>query len=92
MFVSKSSFQTSFVLSASNGGQPLFTNTPTGSESTRVVITYLNEGAANVIWQIKPVGIFLLPASYPNSQAELLQIFKMCLKTTVHSWRANSFG
>ncbi|KAE9970303.1 hypothetical protein EG327_010311 [Venturia inaequalis] len=55
MLVSKTSFQTSFVLSASDGGRPLFTNTPTEAQSTRVVITYLNEGAANIIWQIKPV-------------------------------------
>lgn len=92
MFVSKISFQTSFVLSAQDGGRPLFTNTPTGSQSTRVVITYLNEGAANVIWQIKPVGEFLLSASCPDSKTELLQILKMCLRTTAHSWMANSFG
>lgn len=77
MLVSKASFQTSFVLSASDGGRPLFTNTPTEAQSTRVVITYLNEGAANIIWQIKPVGTFLPLSSYSKSKAELVQMPKM---------------
>lgn len=72
MLVGNTSFQTSFVLSAPDGGRPLFTNTPTSrSQSTRVVITYLNEGAANVIWQVKPVGNLLLIASCFDTKAEL---------------------
>jgi hypothetical protein len=64
MFISIFSFKTNFVLSTSDGILPLFTNTPTGAESTEVIITYLNEGAANVIWHIKPVGRAYLIASY----------------------------
>lgn len=64
MIVSTFSFKTSFVLSASDGTSPLFTDTPTEARSTEVIITYLNEGAANVIWDVKPVGIAFLMAPY----------------------------
>jgi hypothetical protein len=64
MFVGKYSFRTNFVLSTSDDAFLLFTNTPAGAESTEVIITYLNEGAANVIWDIKPVGIALLMVSF----------------------------
>ncbi|TID13116.1 hypothetical protein E2P81_ATG09845 [Venturia nashicola] len=77
MSVSKNSFQTSFVLSAPDGGRPLFTNTPTACQSTRVIITYLNEGAANVIWQIKPVDAQNVPQEHqPFLDGKLLRLRK----------------
>ncbi|QDS69275.1 hypothetical protein FKW77_002297 [Venturia effusa] len=77
MFVSHSSFQASFERTARDGGRPLFTNTPSGCESTRVVITYLNEGAANVIWQIKPVDPQNVPLNHQSFlEGKLLRLRK----------------
>lgn len=71
MLVSNYSFHATFVLPAPNNGRPLFTNTHTGTGNTEIIVTYLNEGAANVIWHIKPAGKALLIASYQIHQAEI---------------------
>jgi hypothetical protein len=88
--ISPFSFDTKLVLSTPNSRSALFTDDPVETDATRVRITYMNEGAANVIWRIEAVG-------KAHSSSILLSITLMFLQTPRksaldidHSSKANS--